>query len=73
MVVPCYALALTTELPLDLLGAVKYLQWGERRGEGECSIEEGVGALEAPRLCLYECSDATDRPDEAVDGIYGLM
>ena len=29
MVVPCHTLALTTELPLDLLGAVKYLQWGE--------------------------------------------
>ena len=73
MVVPCHALALTTELPLDLLGAVEYLQWGERRGEYDRGIEEGVGALKAPRLRLDECSDAIDRPDEAVDGIYGLM
>ena len=43
MVVPCHALALTTELPLDLLGAVEYLQWGERRGEYDRGIEEGWG------------------------------
>ena len=32
-----------------------------------------MGAIEAPRLGLDECSNATDRPDEAVDGIYGLL
>ena len=73
VVASAHTLGLSTELTLYGLGALEHLQRRERCGDGERRIEEGMGTIEAPGLCLDECSNATDLPDEAVDGIDSLV